>query len=159
MIVDMIRNDLGRIARIGSVSVPRLFEPECYPTLWQMTSTVRAKTDASLVEIFTALFPCASITGAPKVSTMKIIAELEDTPRKIYTGTIGYLAPQRQARFNVAIRTALIDRTSQKAEYGVGGGIVWDSTSRDEYIEALLKARVLTQTRVFVARNPALDSR
>ena len=145
MIVDMIRNDLGRIATIGSVTVPRLFETERYPTLWQMTSTVRARTDASFSEIFTALFPSASITGAPKVSTMKIIAELESTPRKIYTGTIGYIAPKRQAKFNVAIRTALIDRVLDSAEYGVGGGIVWDSTSTDEHAEALLKARVLTQ--------------
>ena len=145
MIVDMIRNDLGRIAEIGSVSVSQLFEAERYPTLWQMTSTVSARTGASLVEILTALFPCASITGAPKVSTMKIIAELEATPRRIYTGTIGYLAPQRKAKFNVAIRTALIDQVGQTAEYGIGGGIVWDSTSIDEYTEALLKARVLTQ--------------
>ena len=145
MIVDMIRNDLGRIAKIGSVSVPQLFEAERYPTLWQMTSTVTAQTDASLTEVFAALFPSASITGAPKVSTMKIIADLESTPRKIYTGSIGYISPQRQAKFNVAIRTALIDREHQIAEYGVGGGIVWDSTSSDEYGEALLKAQVLTQ--------------
>ena len=145
MIVDMIRNDLGRIARVGSVHVPELFTTEKYPTLWQMTSTVEAKTKASLTEIFTALFPCASITGAPKVSTMRIISELETTPRKIYTGTIGHIAPDRKATFNVAIRTALIDQEKQSAEYGVGGGIVWDSTSKDEYAEALLKARVLTE--------------
>lgn len=146
MIVDMIRNDLGRIAKIGSVHVPELFTAEKYPTLWQMTSTVQAKTLASLAQIFTALFPCASITGAPKVSTMRIISELETTPRKIYTGSIGYIAPNRQVTFNVAIRTALIDRETQTAEYGVGGGIVWDSTSTDEYAEALLKARVLTES-------------
>lgn len=145
MIVDMIRNDLGRIAKTGSVTVPQLFETERYPTLWQMTSTVTAKTNASLAEIFTALFPSASITGAPKVSTMNIIAELESTPREIYTGTIGYMAPQRKAKFNVAIRTALIDQEHNKAAYGVGGGIVWDSTSTDEYAEALLKARVLLE--------------
>lgn len=145
MIVDMVRNDLGRIARIGSVHVPELFTVEKYPTLWQMTSTIQAKTDASLTEIFTALFPCASITGAPKVSTMKIISELETTPRRIYTGSIGYIAPNRKATFNVAIRTALIDKEAQIAEYGIGGGIVWDSTSTDEYAEALLKARVLTE--------------
>ncbi len=144
MIVDMIRNDLGRIAKAGSVNVPELFTVEKYPTLWQMTSTVTAKTNASLTEIFTALFPCASITGAPKISTMRIISELETTPRKIYTGSIGYIAPSRKAIFNVAIRTALIDRATQTAEYGVGSGIVWDSTSTDEYSEALLKARVLT---------------
>jgi len=145
MIVDMIRNDLGRIARIGSVKVPKLFTVEKYPTLWQMTSTVTAKTNASLTEIFTALFPCASITGAPKVSTMRIISQMETSPRRIYTGSIGYIAPNRKAKFNVAIRTALIDRETQKAEYGVGGGIVWDSTSTDEYAEALLKAQVLTE--------------
>jgi para-aminobenzoate synthetase/4-amino-4-deoxychorismate lyase len=145
MIVDMIRNDLGRIAETGSVQVPELFTVEKYPTLFQMTSTVQAKTNASLDEIFTALFPSASITGAPKVSTMNIIAELETTPRKIYTGSIGYISPNRKAQFNVAIRTALIDRENKTAEYGVGGGIVWDSTSADEYSEALLKARVLTE--------------
>lgn len=146
MIVDMIRNDLGRIAKTGSVHVPELFTMEKYPTLWQMTSTVTAKTDAPLTKIFTALFPCASITGAPKVSTMRIISELESTPRKIYTGSIGYIAPLRKATFNVVIRTALIDRETQIAEYGVGGGIVWDSESGDEYNEALLKARVLTES-------------
>jgi para-aminobenzoate synthetase/4-amino-4-deoxychorismate lyase len=147
MIVDMIRNDLGRIARTGSVSVTRLFESERYRTLWQMTSTVTAQTACSVADILTALFPCASITGAPKVSTMKIIAELEGTPRKIYTGSIGYISPDRKAKFNVAIRTMLIDRKRQQAEYGVGGGIVWDSTSADEYDEALLKARILTEQR------------
>ena len=145
MIVDMIRNDLGKIAEVGSVSVPHLFETERYPTLWQMTSTVTAKTNASLTEIFTALFPCGSITGAPKISTMKIIAELENTPRKIYAGTIGHISPQRKASFNVAIRTLLIDKESQRAEYGIGGGVVWDSSSTDEYAEALLKAQVLVQ--------------
>lgn len=146
MIVDMIRNDLGRIAKVGSVHVPELFTVEKYPTLWQMTSTVKATTTAPITNIFKALFPCASITGAPKVSTMKIISELETTPRKIYTGSIGFIAPNRTASFNVAIRTALIDRETQSAEYGVGGGIVWDSTSTDEYAEALLKARVLTES-------------
>jgi para-aminobenzoate synthetase / 4-amino-4-deoxychorismate lyase len=145
MIVDMIRNDLGRIAETGSVQVPELFTVEKYPTLFQMTSTVQAKTNASMDEIFTALFPSASITGAPKVSTMNIIADLETAPRKIYTGSIGYISPNRKAQFNVAIRTALIDRENNTAEYGVGGGIVWDSTSADEYNEALLKARVLTE--------------
>lgn len=145
MIVDMIRNDLGRIAEIGSVHVPELFNIEKYSTLFQMTSTVQAKTDASVTDIFTALFPCASITGAPKVSTMKIISELETTPRKIYTGSIGYISPNRKAQFSVAIRTALIDKEKKQAEYGVGGGIVWDSTSTDEYSEALLKSRVLTE--------------
>lgn len=145
MIVDMIRNDIGRIAEIGSVTVPELFTIEKYPTLFQMTSTVRARTKAAITEIFSALFPCASITGAPKVSTMKIIAELETSPRRIYCGSIGTIEPNRKACFNVAIRTALVEKRSGKAEYGVGGGVVWDSTSSDEYGEALLKARVLTQ--------------
>ena len=144
MIVDMIRNDIGRIAEVGSVHVPELFTIEKYPTLFQMTSTVQGKTRASVSKIFSALFPCASITGAPKVSTMNIIADLEASPRKVYCGSIGYIAPNRKARFNVAIRTALVDKKHGKAEYGVGGGIVWDSTSADEYGEALLKARVLT---------------
>jgi para-aminobenzoate synthetase/4-amino-4-deoxychorismate lyase len=144
MIVDMIRNDLGKIAQLGSVHVPELFAIEKYPTLFQMTSTVQAKTNASVIKILSALFPCASITGAPKVSTMKIIKELETSPRKIYTGSIGYIFPNRQARFNVAIRTALIDKKNNSAEYGVGGGIVWDSEDKDEYEEALLKAKVLT---------------
>ena len=146
MIVDMIRNDLGRIAELGSVRVRELFQVERYPTLWQMTSTVTARTRATLTEIFSALFPCASITGAPKVSTMQIISELETTPRGIYTGSIGYLAPGRKASFNVAIRTVFVDRQQGKAEYGIGGGIVWDSSSPHEYAEALLKARVLTET-------------
>ena len=146
MIVDMLRNDLGRIAKTGSVHVPDLFAVEKYPTLFQMTSTVQAKTDVSLTEIFAALFPCASITGAPKVSAMNIIAELESTPRKLYTGSVGCILPNRKAQFNVAIRTAIIDKETQSAEYGVGGGVVWDSTSADEYSEALLKARVLTES-------------
>jgi len=143
MIVDMIRNDLGKIAEIGSVRVPSLFEVERYPTLWQMTSTVTASTHASLTEILTALFPCASITGAPKVSTMNTIADLENTPRNIYTGTIGFFSPHRKARFSVAIRTLLLDRQQEKAEYGIGGGIIWDSCGSEEYVEALLKARIL----------------
>ena len=145
MIVDLIRNDLGKIADVGSVHVPYLFETERYPTLWQMTSTVTAQTSASLTEIFTALFPCGSVTGAPKISTMKIITELEKTPRKVYTGAIGFISPQRKASFNVAIRTLLIPSQSNRAEYGIGGGIVWDSSSTDEYAEALLKTQVLLQ--------------
>ncbi|MCO6452479.1 MAG: aminodeoxychorismate synthase component I [Caldilineales bacterium] len=143
MIVDMIRNDLGRIARTGSVHVPRLFEVEHYPTVWQMTSSVAARTTASLPEILRALFPCASITGAPKVRTMSIIADLEDSPRGAYTGCIGYIAPERQVQFNVAIRTVAIDRRSGRAEYGVGSGIVWDSDAVSEYAECETKARIL----------------
>jgi para-aminobenzoate synthetase/4-amino-4-deoxychorismate lyase len=151
MIVDMVRNDLGRIAEIGSVDVPQLFAIERYPTVLQMTSTVTAQTDAALTEIMTALFPCASITGAPTVRTMDFIAELETTPRGVYTGCIGYLAPEREAQFNVAIRTVTIDRATGQAEYGVGGGIVWDSDAADEFRECQIKTRVLTQIR------PAFD--
>jgi para-aminobenzoate synthetase/4-amino-4-deoxychorismate lyase len=143
MIVDMVRNDLGRIARVGSVRVPQLFHTERYPSVWQMTSTVTAQTDASFVEIFQALFPCASITGAPKPRTMRIIRNLEAGPRQVYTGAIGYFAPGRQAQFNVAIRTVLVDRRNHAAEYGVGGGIVWDSTAENEYDEIQIKARIL----------------
>jgi para-aminobenzoate synthetase/4-amino-4-deoxychorismate lyase len=146
MIVDMIRNDMGRVSEKGQVTVEQLFKVERYPTVWQMTSTVSASTQASLCEIFTALFPCASITGAPKPRTMALIAREETAPRRIYTGTIGYLAPDRQAQFNVAIRTVLIDKTRHVAEYGVGGGIVWDSVSANEYEECWTKAKVLTES-------------
>ena len=145
MILDMLRNDLGRIAEYGSVMTRQLFEAERYATLWQMTSTVQAVSQASLVEIFQALFPCASITGAPKVRTMQIIRALEPTPRQVYTGCIGFITPQRKAQFNVAIRTVLLDRSTGTAEYGVGGGIIWDSTSEDEYEECQVKCRLLTQ--------------
>lgn len=143
MVVDMIRNDLGRIAEFGSVRVPELFTLERYPTLWQMTSSVTAQTSASFTELISALFPCASVTGPPKSSTMRLIAELETTPRRIYTGSIGYFAPDRRASFNVAIRTALIDKHRGSIEYGVGGGIVWDSQQQSEYEECLSKAAVL----------------
>jgi len=147
MIVDMIRNDLGRVAEAGSVRVPRLFEVERHQTLWQMTSTVTARCQKSFTEIMAALFPCASITGAPKVRTTQIIAELESLPRHLYTGCIGFLAPDRSAQFSVAIRTAVLDRLKSEIEYGSGGGIVWDSACKEEYGEALLKARVLTEQR------------
>lgn len=155
MIVDMVRNDMGRIARQGSVRVPELFEVEKYRTVWQMTSTVECETRASLSEIFAALFPAASITGAPKASTMRIIRELENSPRRIYTGALGYIAPgfgrersveQRRAQFNVAIRTFLLEKRSGQVEYGLGGGIVWDSEPRDELREAYAKAKILTET-------------
>jgi para-aminobenzoate synthetase / 4-amino-4-deoxychorismate lyase len=147
MIVDMIRNDLGRVSRVGSVHVPHLFDVERYPTLWQMTSTVRARSLATLPELMAALFPCASITGAPKVRTMEIIARLEPEPRGVYCGCIGVVAPNRQARFSVAIRTAVVDRAAKQVAYGVGGGIVWDSTAGEEYEEWETKARVLTERR------------
>lgn len=143
MIVDMLRNDLSRIADAGSVHVDRLFQVEAYPTLWQMTTQVQARSRCSIVELFTALFPCSSITGAPKVRTMEIIAELESSPRQIYTGSIGFITPDGRAQFNVAIRTALIDRHQRCAEYPVGGGIIWDSDAEQEYRETQTKAKVL----------------
>ncbi len=147
MIVDMLRNDLGRIAETGSVRAGPLFAVERYPTLFQMTSTVTARTRASLAGILAALFPCGSVTGAPKPSTMGIIAELETTPRKIYTGAVGLVSPGRRAIFLVAIRTLLADRETGTAEYGTGGGIVWDSRAGEEYREARLKARIVTGSR------------
>ncbi|MEJ2053603.1 MAG: aminodeoxychorismate synthase component I [Calditrichaceae bacterium] len=143
MIVDMIRNDFGRIAEYGTVKADDMYCIEKYPTVWQMVSGVSAKTNASIPEIFKALFPCASITGAPKVNTMKIINRLEKTQRRIYTGSIGFIAPNRKAQFNVAIRTILFDKNSKKAEYGVGGGIVWDSIHEKEYEECFVKSRAL----------------
>lgn len=143
MIADMVRNDLGRVALPGSVHASALYEVEKYRTVWQMTSTVAASTTSSMSELFGALFPSASVTGAPKVSSMKLIAGLEDSPREVYTGAIGYIAPDRKALFNVAIRTAVIDTRTGTGTYGVGGGIVWDSDPDDEYQECLNKARVL----------------
>ena len=145
MIVDMVRNDLGRVAVPGSVVTTSLFDVERFPTVWQMTSTVRANTSASLPDIFRALFPCASVTGAPKIRAMQIIQELEPEPRGIYTGSIGFVAPGRRAQFNVAIRTAHVRPAAATAEYGTGGGIVWDSTTDDEYAECLAKAAILSE--------------
>ncbi len=145
MIVDMMRNDLGRIAISGSVHTTQLFHIEHFPTIWQMTSTVEAQTRASLTEIFAALFPCASITGAPKIQTTRIIRDLEPGPRGIYTGAIGIAGPNRRARFNVAIRTLFIEKQTQRALYPVGSGIVWDSRAENEYAECLTKALILRQ--------------
>jgi para-aminobenzoate synthetase / 4-amino-4-deoxychorismate lyase len=144
MIVDLMRNDLGRIARLGSVVVERLLAVERYPTVLQMTSTVAARTGASLPDLFAALFPCASVTGAPKPSTMGIIAELEPTPRGVYTGAVGCVLPGRRAQFNVAIRTVHVIAATGAAEYGVGGGIVWDSDPAAEFAECLAKAALLS---------------
>ena len=144
MIVDMARNDLGRIALPGSVTVPALFEVEKYPTLWQMISVVQARTQASFSKIFRSLFPAASITGAPKRRTMEIISCLEHSPRNIYTGTLGFYCPQRKAQFNVAIRTLLFDLQRKQCEYGVGSGIVWDSEPEKEWLECSTKTRVLS---------------
>jgi para-aminobenzoate synthetase/4-amino-4-deoxychorismate lyase len=146
MIVDMVRNDLGRIARAGSVRVERLFEIEAYPTVWQMTGSVACASAVAGVEpIFEALFPAASITGAPKCAAMGIIAREECSPRGIYTGAIGFVAPRRRARFSVAIRTFAADSERRSLTYGTGGGIVWDSDAAEEWAECSDKARVLAQ--------------
>jgi para-aminobenzoate synthetase/4-amino-4-deoxychorismate lyase len=144
MVVDMVRNDLGRVADIGTVQVAALFVAEQYPLQWQMTSRVEARTSKrSLLQLFEALFPSGSVTGAPKHSSMGIIRELETAPRGIYSGAIGYLSPRGRGHFNVAIRTIAIDRRRGEAEFGVGSGVVWDSVEGDEYDECLLKASLL----------------
>jgi len=145
MIVDLLRNDLGVIAEPGTVNVPKLFEIEQYPTVHQMTSTITAELSdqVQLVDIFKALFPCGSITGAPKISTMELIADLETTPREVYCGAIGYITPHKEAVFNVPIRTVFIDQQSGIATYGVGGGITWDSSTKGEYEEILAKSSFL----------------
>jgi para-aminobenzoate synthetase/4-amino-4-deoxychorismate lyase len=153
MIVDLLRNDLGRIARPGTVRWAKVFEPERFETVWQLTSTVTAELEpgTGVPDVFRALFPSGSITGAPKVRTMGIIADLEDSPRGVYCGAVGFLAPATagppQASFNVAIRTVVVDAESGTAEYGVGGGITWDSSPAGEYDETVAKARVLTARR------------
>ncbi|TKC19152.1 aminodeoxychorismate synthase component I [Robertmurraya kyonggiensis] len=145
MIVDLLRNDLGMIAVPGTVQVPELFNIEQYPTVHQMTSTITAKImpTTKIVDIFRGLFPCGSITGAPKISTMEIIADLESESRDVYCGAIGYITPSKEAIFNVPIRTVVIDQKSGAATYGVGGGITWDSTTAGEYEEILAKASLL----------------
>ncbi len=148
MIVDLLRNDLGRHAKFGGVEVPPdlLFRCETHPTLHQMTATIRARFDVRthgerlFQKIFPAIFPCGSITGAPKLAARKIIAELEDDARGVYTGAVGY-AHRSDARFNVAIRT--LEIRGERASYGSGCGIVWDSVPEDEYREYLLKQSFL----------------
>lgn len=147
MIVDMVRNDLGRLADPGSVQVPALHTIETYPTLHTMTSTVVAHSDAGVAKVFGALFPAASITGAPKIRTTEIIEALEGDGRGIYTGAIGAIAPDGSMEFNIAIRTVWIDRERSSAEYGVGGGIVWDSDPEEEWKEVEHKSRVLGRAR------------
>ncbi len=145
MIVDLLRNDMNRVSTIASEQVTQLCQVEQYATVWQMTSTItthlRAKT--SLTDIFSALFPCGSITGAPKIATMSIIHSLEKYPRGVYCGTVGVLLPEGGVIFNVAIRTLQIHK--QEAIYGVGGGITWLSDWESEYQETQEKAQVLYQ--------------
>lgn len=142
MIADLLRNDLGKIG--GKVRAPRLFEVNGYSTLFQMTSTVSARVPENipLCELFKALFPSGSVTGAPKLRAMRIIREIEKEPRNIYTGAIGYITPAREMFFNVPIRTLLI--RGGQGEMGIGGGIVWDSTADGEWNEGVLKAEFFT---------------
>lgn len=150
MVVDLLRNDLGRLAVPGTIAVPSLGQLEQHPTLWQLTSTVTAtaRADVGLADVFEALFPCASVTGAPKISSMAVIARLEQERRGVYCGAVGFIAPSagdhgQVARFAVAIRTAAVDKARQAAEYGSGGGISWDSAPMAEWDEVLLKAGAL----------------
>nr|WP_295664214.1 aminodeoxychorismate synthase component I [Polymorphobacter sp.] len=141
MIVDLLRNDLSRVAEPGSVAVPKLFAVERYPTLLQMTSTITATTAAHPVDVLAALFPCGSITGAPKIRAMQVIADLEPGPRGVYTGSIGHISGS-DAAFNVAIRT-LVLRGDGSARIGLGAGIVADSVAADEWRECLAKGAFL----------------
>jgi para-aminobenzoate synthetase / 4-amino-4-deoxychorismate lyase len=147
MILDLLRNDLGRISDTGTVFTKRFFETEKYESLWQMTSTAqgRVKNKTSLLNIFKSLFPSGSVTGAPKIRTMEIIDELEASPRRVYTGAIGFLTPEMNSVFNVAIRTLRINTDKSKGEMGVGSGIVYDSDPKKEYEECLLKARFMSE--------------
>ncbi len=147
MIVDLLRNDLGRIAVTGSVGVEDLFAVETYPTVHQMVSTVTARLlpGAGVEAVVRALFPCGSVTGAPKIRAMEVISELEQSPRGVYCGAIGVFAPDGSARFNVAIRTLTI--TGDRGELGIGGAVVQDSQMESEYAECLLKARYMETAR------------
>lgn len=147
MIVDLLRNDAGRIAVSGSVRVPELFAVEPWKTVWQMTSAVECETrpEVGLAEIFAALFPCGSVTGAPKVEAMKAIRDLEPGPRGVYCGAVGVVLPGGEARFNVAIRTVVVDGERGIAECGIGSGIVADSTAAGERDEWRIKQRFLRE--------------
>ena len=150
MIVDLLRNDLGQIGEIGSVQVPALFTAERYETVWQLTSEVTAtpRPGTGLVDVFRALFPSGSVTGAPKQRTMQLIRELERSPRGVYCGAIGVVAPPGQsfrARFSVAIRTLTVDRQAGTGVFGTGGGITWGSDPGAEHAELLAKAAILAE--------------
>jgi para-aminobenzoate synthetase/4-amino-4-deoxychorismate lyase len=144
MIVDLLRNDLGRICKTGSVETSALFETLTYPTLHQMVSTVRGELqdDISLHELFRALFPSGSVTGAPKMRAMQLVRSLEKSPRGVYTGAVGFMMPGGRMVFNVAIRT--VELSGGSGIYGTGSGVVWDSDPLQEYRECMLKARILS---------------
>ena len=145
MIVDMIRNDLGKISKYGSVKAKNLFQVEKYESVYQMVSTIESKLrkKIQLSDVLRNIFPCGSITGAPKIRTMEIIKELEKEERGIYTGAIGLIRKNKMT-FNVPIRTICIDKKNGKGEIGLGSGIVWDSVAEEEYEETNLKGKFLT---------------
>jgi len=148
IIVDLLRNDLAKVAAVGTVQVTALLTPEAYPTVWQLTSEITAKprSDVGLVAVMRAMFPCGSVTGAPKAETMHIIREVEGRDRGIYCGAIGWIAPPEEvvrARFSVAIRTAHIDLSRGECEYGVGSGITWSSEAAAEFAELRAKRQIL----------------
>lgn len=144
MIVDLLRNDLGRISETGSVKVKKLFEIEKYETVFQMTSTIEGKMkQPGIKTILSNIFPCGSVTGAPKIKTMEIIKSLEKENRGIYTGSIGTIRNSKSA-FNVAIRTLVINQKNKKGEIGLGSGITWESDPESEYEEVRLKGKFLT---------------
>jgi para-aminobenzoate synthetase/4-amino-4-deoxychorismate lyase len=146
MIVDLIRNDLGKICKINSISVPKLFHIEEYETLYQMTSEIRGKLKTKdFYKIFKALFPSGSVTGAPKIKAMELIKKFENTERKIYTGAIGFITPNKNAVFNIPIRTIVLK--NNEGEIGIGSGIVYDSKAKSEYREYLGKAKFLLKTK------------
>jgi para-aminobenzoate synthetase / 4-amino-4-deoxychorismate lyase len=151
MIVDLLRNDLSRVSRPGTVKVPALYDVECYPTLLQMTSTVTSELEPGrdAVDLLRATFPCGSVTGAPKIRAMEIVAELEQGPRGPYTGSIGRLAPDGEAAFNVAIRTLVLREGESVASLGLGSGIVADSVAADEWRECLAKGEFVATGRRF----------
>ncbi len=145
MIVDLLRNDISLISEVGTLDVPELFRVETYPTLHTMVSRIRARLlpDLTIRDVFAALFPCGSITGAPKIRAMEILRALEPAPRDVYCGAIGWIEPGGRMRFNVAIRTITLFPDGE-AVFNVGGGVVFDSDARSEYEECLLKARFAT---------------
>jgi aminodeoxychorismate synthase component I len=161
MIVDLLRNDLSRVCRAGSVTVPRLFAVERYPTVHQMVSDVtgRLLPGYDAVDVLAALFPCGSVTGAPKIRAMEVIAAIEGASRGIYTGSIGSIDPDGNARFNVAIRTLSFTAGQDEATLGLGSGIVADSWPADEWAECLDKARFLGESEVTASGNGSVPAR
>ena len=149
LVVNLMINELEKIAVPGTIKKQSLYEIEKYPTVYQMTSTVKAEIppEKNIIDIFKALFPSGSITGLPKIKTMEIISEIETSPREVYCGAIGFITPENEAVFNVPIRTVLIDKQNGHAQYGVGGAITHESTKEEEYAEVLIKAELLVKER------------